>query len=411
MAIVSSGISSLLNANNAAQIASIKAQVGENGIISGTSTGTNNVTTKEDELGKDDFLLLLVTQLRYQDPLSPMSNTDFIAQMAQFRALETNNNIQKAIENMSKSLTNSVDAQKTNTDAMTNATAISLIGKQVRIKAKNVYWEMKAGTRIPITVYLGNKSEATVQILDSNDKVIKTLQANQKDNQNSAVVEWDGTKDNGEFASAGTYKVNIVGQDKDASLYAFIQDVVTGVRFTNEGAMLKIGGRELPASDIMDVAMDTSESGFGNISPSSAVELLGKMVRVRQNMITYNNLDGEQVPITVNAPKYSSVKIAIVDSNGDILTALRQTADETGVAKFYWNGQCYDNSFAKPGRYKVLVDGEEYNPSLYPFIEGKVDGLSNLNGTLELRVNGENVLLSDVIDIAPYKETNSGNSI
>jgi|GEM_PF-464677 len=45
------------------------------------------------ELGKDAFLQLLVTQMQYQDPLSPMDNTDMIAQLAQFSALEQMNNL------------------------------------------------------------------------------------------------------------------------------------------------------------------------------------------------------------------------------------------------------------------------------------------------------------------------------
>lgn len=54
----------------------------------------------KNELGKDDFLKLLITQLTHQDPLDPVSDTEFIAQMAQFSTLEQMTNVAKGVESL-----------------------------------------------------------------------------------------------------------------------------------------------------------------------------------------------------------------------------------------------------------------------------------------------------------------------
>jgi flagellar basal-body rod modification protein FlgD len=70
-------------------------------------------------LGQDEFLQLLVTQMRNQDPMKPVSDTEFIAQMAQFSNLEQTKAMSSDITQLRQS------------NAFTQATA--LMGKQVRL--------------------------------------------------------------------------------------------------------------------------------------------------------------------------------------------------------------------------------------------------------------------------------------
>lgn len=64
-----------------------------------TPTNTSKDTKGTDELGKDAFLQLLVTQMQYQDPLKPSSDTQYISQLAQFSSLEEMQNLNQAFNN------------------------------------------------------------------------------------------------------------------------------------------------------------------------------------------------------------------------------------------------------------------------------------------------------------------------
>ena len=72
------------------------------------------------ELGKDDFLQLLVAQLTHQDPTSPLEDTQFVAQMAQFTSLEQLTNMNQSFGTLNRLIGDS--------------SAVNVVGKQVYIE-------------------------------------------------------------------------------------------------------------------------------------------------------------------------------------------------------------------------------------------------------------------------------------
>lgn len=111
-----------------------------NQIQSGGTANTTRPIPKK-ELGKDDFLQLFITRLRYQNPLEPVNDEQFIAQMAQFSSLEQ-------MQNMNSTLGQLLKSQKDGQDTLLQLLlvqgqfnqlsilnqAVSLLGKQVTIK-------------------------------------------------------------------------------------------------------------------------------------------------------------------------------------------------------------------------------------------------------------------------------------
>lgn len=89
-------------------------------ISNGDNTSVAEMARTDGALGKDSFLQLLVTELKYQDPLNPMDNKESIAQLAQFSALEQ-------MQNLNTSFTNFVSSQGADSRAM----AMSVLGMTV----------------------------------------------------------------------------------------------------------------------------------------------------------------------------------------------------------------------------------------------------------------------------------------
>lgn len=399
---VTSDISSLVNTNNESYTA--RASVVDNTVDSSTSTVTGDRNSglfknASKEMGKDDFLLLLVTQLRYQDPLNPMENTEFVSQLAQFRSLESSSNIEGAIKEMNESFIGTVDAQKYSAQSLTNSSAVSLIGKNVRMQQTMVQWMSTAGEKIPLRIHLGSEDSATVQIVDSEGEIVKEISASDKDPDNAACIEWDGTDNTGKTARPGTYGIYIAGQEKNPELYAFVQDVVSGVRFTSDGAMVKVGGKELSVGNILDVSSGNGDTTHGSLPTTTAVSLLGKQIRVRQDTIRYNQQDNENVTVKINTGGRESLRVNLTDSSGEIVFSTTVKGDNNGIAAFNWSGETVNGKYAQKGEYKIHIEGEMNDPSIFAFKQGAVTGILNLGGNAQIRMGNTSVNLSDIVAI------------
>ncbi len=401
-----SGISSAANSPRtvSASVTGDDASVDSSTSVLSGSTGGGLFTDKAKGLDEDDFLKLLMAQLQNQDPSSPMDNADLMAQMAQLEAIQSNNNMEKAIKEMNSSFQGSVSAQQSSAQSMTNATSVSLIGKKVRVKQSEINYSGLAGEKVSLRINLGSASQADVQILDSNGAVVKTLRASDKDALNSTNVLWDGKTDEGKYVQAGTYTVKVDGQDSDPSLYAFEEDFVQGVSFTGSGARLKIAGKELSVADVMDVAKEETSTGIGSLSPGQVIELIGKTIRVKQDSVMYSGRDGESHTIKVNGGISAPVSVSVVDSAGDVVAVLRGTTDENGTAEFSWNGQATNGQFVDVGKYSLKIAGQQNNANLYCFDEGTVTGVNTIGGVSRVRIDGKEISVADIIDISVRSE-------
>ena len=138
-----------------------------------TSTSTNRMN---DALDKDAFLQLLVTQMQYQDPLDPQDNSEYVAQLAQFSALEQMTNVYKSVEEVSQLVSN-IDTSV-------------LVGQLSGMIGKDIAWTQE-------TVRTDANGKAIVDasgnpVTDSTDYVGKVKGVNIVDGNPKIVAEYNG---------------------------------------------------------------------------------------------------------------------------------------------------------------------------------------------------------------------------
>ena len=195
-------------------------------------------------MGQKDFLTLFTTQLKCQDPLDPVKNEAFVAQLAQFSQLE-------ATTSMSETLKTYVDSMAG--ERMMSST--SMIGKTVAVPdAPGILVD---GQPIQGVINLPTGAEGVkIQVANNRGQVVATQILGSQPIGDLPLV-WDGTDDSGNALPNGNYsfKATVLSQGKASNPSVSILSKVTGVNQSPDKTILLevLGGKSVKLTDVQRI--------------------------------------------------------------------------------------------------------------------------------------------------------------
>ncbi|MFD2207968.1 flagellar hook assembly protein FlgD [Kiloniella antarctica] len=207
------------------------------------STGGDSDLTGGNSLNDtfDMFLKLLTTQLKYQDPLDPTDNNEFVNQLTQFSQTEA------AIGTNTK--LDSLIALQNNSQL---SSALDYVGKEVR--ADSIVLNLEDDGSDIIYALSGNSDKTEIKIIDSTGETVRTLQGSKTSGQHE--IHWDGKDADGNTLENGLYGFAVVATDKDGQTIQTaqgIQGTVTGIQLNSGQVVLNMGEVEIPITSVQAI--------------------------------------------------------------------------------------------------------------------------------------------------------------
>lgn len=211
--------------------------------ISSYSSALDNVSVTNDNsvLGKDDFMQLLLTELQYQDPTSPMDSDKILQQTSQLATLEAQQNANTVMEELSASFQSTL-----------NFSAISAIGKTA-ILTDQITLEEGSSATFPLD-FVQDVSAGTITIYDTDNNLVAAIPLDETEAGVHSYT-WDGTDSNGEAAASGSYTVAATYLDADGESYTTSVGTykIESIAFEDGVAYAKLGGQYIPFESIVEV--------------------------------------------------------------------------------------------------------------------------------------------------------------
>jgi|HigsolmetaAR202D_1030399.scaffolds.fasta_scaffold02245_17 Flagellar hook capping protein len=189
------------------------------------------------------FLKLLVTQIRNQDPLSPMDPTQFVQQTATLTQVEQLAKSNQSLANL-----------QANLSAALMRMDIGYIGKIVEASVDRFAFD---GDRIDLAYAAPGADSVVITISDKDGNVVRTINAVPGSGRQELV--WDGSLDGGGKAASGDYRIDITAKDKDGNavdslvvVQQRVKEVVPGLN-GGESTLILEGGGKVSPSDIITI--------------------------------------------------------------------------------------------------------------------------------------------------------------
>ena len=194
-------------------------------------------------LGKDDFMKLLLTELKYQDPTSPMDTEKMLTQTSQLATLESADNTKKALEKLTDQLS-----------ASANLGIVGAIGKMASLGKDTILVSKDSDPNFDL-YFKHDIQSGTVKIKDKNGNLVKTLTLQP---QKGGVLNfaWDGTDDSGKRVPEGEYSISADYSDGSSGSYttAYGKFPIESVKFDKGDALLKLGNSYYALSKIKEIS-------------------------------------------------------------------------------------------------------------------------------------------------------------
>lgn len=211
-------------------------------LTNAANTSSSSLTSSASNLGQDEFMTMLLAQLKNQNPLDPMDGKDFAAQLAQFSSLQQLSNLNTTMSSLPTYL-----------KAFSNAQMVGMIGNEAVAKGNTI---AVSGSSTNIIFSLPSDIQSgTIKIYNTSGSQVGTANLGSLKSGINKIA-WNTSN-----VATGNYTFEISAVDQSGNAVTaekLFSGTVTGASFKDSEAYLTIGGQEVAFSNVVAINKSTN---------------------------------------------------------------------------------------------------------------------------------------------------------